>query len=115
MSVCWTGMRSANGTPFSSRFRLTCSVTGARSMVTASPVLPSRAAVTALWAVRLAAFQASWKASVVVKESTAWRRKSRTVSWSGPASICFIAPSVMRSVTVLCTSGSEASGATAST
>lgn len=84
-------------------------------MVTLSPLSPSSAAVTASWAVRLAAFQAAWKASVVVNDRTASWRKSRTVPWSGPTSICFIASSVIRSATVFCTWGSEASGATAAT
>ncbi|CAO0829495.1 hypothetical protein SMICM17S_03564 [Streptomyces microflavus] len=84
-------------------------------MMTASPLSPSSAAVTASWAVRFAVSQAVRKASVEVKDRTASCRKSRTVSWSGPRSICRIASSVMRSVTVLCTAGSEESGETAAT
>lgn len=115
MSVRRTGNPSASGTPLSTRFCLACCITGARSMRTDSPLSPFSAAVTASWAVRLAATQAERKASVVVNDRTAPYRKSPEAPWSSPASICFVASSVIRVDMVSCTPGSDASGSTAAT
>ncbi len=82
-SVCATGIRLTNGMWSSASFRrLTRSVTGARSTVTAPSRFSRSARITASCAAMLAASHAVRYASVSVNERTASRTKWFTGPWS---------------------------------